>query len=146
MRAQCPLKNTAFNNGERLEYKLYFNWKFVWLSAGTAQMTVQRTHHQGHDAWEAQLLTTTSRRIDKFFCMRDTLTSIVTNDLVPLYYRKGANEGGKYRLNEAHYSYTSDATHVRLRYVNPYGDETNQTLRRADCVYDMLSMMLRARS
>ena len=36
--AQQPLKNTAFKGGETLEYKMYFNWKFIWLNAGTATM------------------------------------------------------------------------------------------------------------
>ena len=144
--AQCPQKNTAFQGGERLEYKLFFNWKFVWVNAGTATMTTDKTTYNGRSAYKSHLITRTSKRLDKFFCMRDTLTSVVTPDLVPLYYRKGANEGGKYRLNEVHYSYPGGNNHIELLYVNPYGKETRQALNRVDCVYDMMSMMLRARS
>ncbi len=145
-RAQCSLQNKAFAGGERLEYKLYFNWKFVWLNAGDAEMTIEETQRDGKPAYSAHLLTTTSKRIDKYFCMRDTIESVVTDDLVPLYYRKGANEGGKHRLNEVHYSYPGGKTHTRLLYVNPAGEATSYTLSNADCVYDMMSMMLRARS
>ena len=34
--AQCTFRNTAFQSGEFLTYNLYYNWKFVWVKAGTA--------------------------------------------------------------------------------------------------------------
>ncbi len=146
LRAQCPLRNTAFQGGERLEYKLFFNWKFIWLNAGTATMTIKDTTYQGQPAYRSHLITRTSKRLDRFFCMRDTLEAVVTHDLVPLYYRKGADEGGKYRLNEVRYTYPGGYNHIELLYQNPYGERTLQGFKRVDCIYDMLSMMLRARS
>ncbi len=145
-RAQCPVENTAFSAGERLDYKLYFNWKFVWIGAGDATFTIEQETREGRPAYRATLLTNTSKRIDRFFTMRDTLTSIVTPSLVPLYYRKGAYEGGKHRLNEATYSYEGGQSLVDLLYVNPAGEETREAIACAECAYDMVSMMLRARS
>ena len=98
--AQCPVKNTAFQDGERLDYKLYFNWKFIWKTAGTATLTTKQTTHQGQSAFQTDLITRTSGRIDRWFTMRDTLRSVFTPQVVPLFYRKGANEGGKYRFND----------------------------------------------
>ncbi len=144
--AQCEMENTAFQTGERLEYKLYFNWKFVWINAGTATLVTESTLYQGKPAFRSSLLTTTSKRIDKFFSMRDTLSSVITTKLVPLYYRKGAYEGGKYRLNEVRYSYPQGNTTLDLLYVNPSGKRTERTLQESECIYDMMSMMLRARS
>lgn len=37
----------AFQGGETLEYKMYFNWQFVWLNAGTATMTIQEREYKG---------------------------------------------------------------------------------------------------
>ena len=34
--AQCTFRNTAFSSGEYLTYNLYYNWKFIWVKAGTA--------------------------------------------------------------------------------------------------------------
>ena len=40
--SNCSFRNTAFKSGEFLSYNLYYNWKFVWVKAGTASMyTVQ---------------------------------------------------------------------------------------------------------
>ncbi len=144
--AQCPLQNTAFQSGERLEYKLFFNWKFIWINAGTATLTIKDTDYQGKPAYRGHLITRTSKRLDRFFCMRDTLESIITPDLVPLYYRKGANEGGKYRLNEVQYTYSEGNNHIKLLYRNPQGSHMIRGMKSVDCVYDMMSMMLRARS
>lgn len=38
--AQCTFRNTAFKSGEFLTYNLYYNWKFVWVKAGTASMSI----------------------------------------------------------------------------------------------------------
>ncbi len=145
-KAQCPQQNKAFESGEMLEYKLYFNWKFVWVNAGTAALKTVSTTYNGKKAYKSHLLTHTSKRIDEFFMMRDTLESIVTTDLVPLYYRKGANEGKKLRINEVSYKYSGGKTHIDLMYQNPSGKITRKTFEQAECIYDMLSMMLRARS
>ena len=119
--AQCPVQNTAFQDGERLEYKLFFNWKFIWKTAGSASMTTKMTTYQGKSAFQTDLITRTSGRIDKWFCMRDTLRSIFTPQVVPLFYRKGANEGGKYRVNEITYKYSGGQAqlHQRYRHASP---------------------------
>lgn len=47
MQAQCTASNTAFQGGEVLDYTLYFNWKFVWMKAGTARMEIRDTNWRG---------------------------------------------------------------------------------------------------
>ena len=71
--AQCPVENTAFKSGEKLEYKLYFNWKFIWKTAGTASMTTQSVNYKGQQAYQTDLITRTAKMADRFFQMRDTL-------------------------------------------------------------------------
>ena len=93
--AQCSAENTAFNAGEELNYDLFFNWKFVWVSAGTATMSISSTKWEGQPAYKTHLITRTSSRLDRFFMMRDTMQSIITEDMTPRYYKKGANEGGR---------------------------------------------------
>lgn len=142
-RAQCKCENTAFQAGETLQYKLFFNWKFVWVNAGTATL---KTSAYEKDKFRCHLLTHSSKKIDKFFMMRDTMESIVDKDLVPLYYKKAANEGGKYYVDEVWYSYPANQTHLKQRYVNRRGEVRDTAQNCLECAYDMLSMMLRARS
>ena len=45
--AQCAFKNTAFKGGETLRYNLYYNWKFVWVKAGSASMHTVASNYEG---------------------------------------------------------------------------------------------------
>lgn len=143
---QCSAENTAFRAGEELTYDLFFNWKFIWLNAGSATMKIVQSNWNDKPAYKAHLITRTSDRLDRFFMMRDTMVSIVTEDMSPCYYRKGANEGGRYYVDEVWYSYPVGKTHLRQRYRNRDGVVTEQTYDSPKCIYDMLSQMLRARS
>ena len=144
--AQCTAENTAFNAGEELNYDLFFNWKFVWVSAGTATMSISSTKWEGQPAYKTHLITRTSSRLDRFFMMRDTMQSIITEDMTPRYYKKGANEGGRYYVDEVWYSYPGGKTHLRQRYRDRTGEVTEKTYDSPKCLYDMMSLLLRARS
>ena len=144
--AQCPLQNTAFNPGETLRYQLYFNWKFVWLKAGTASLEIKDATYKGKTCLKASLITKGSPRTDKFFMMRDTLTSFFTPALEPLYYRKGAREGKRYYTDEAWYTHRTNAVNVRQLYQREGSEARTNEQTSAECVFDMVSMMMRARS
>lgn len=143
--AQCPIVNNAFGNGETLQYDLYFNWKFIWFKVGDASLTTASTVYGGKEAFRTNLITRTSKRADKFFVMRDTLKCYVTRDLIPLYYTKRAKEGDRYRTDEVWYSYGDGSSHAKMRHRNRRGKIKVKTDSRPGCIYDMLSIMLRAR-
>ena len=146
LRAQCTAENTAFVAGEELTYDLFFNWKFIWVSAGTASMSVKQTKWEGQSAYKAHLITRTSDRLDRFFMMRDTLQSIITEDMAPRYYKKAANEGGRYYVDEVWYSYPNGTTHLRQHYKDRNGGVEEKTFDSTRCLYDMMSALLHARS
>lgn len=146
MRAQCPTKNTAFKAGERLNYDLYFQWNFVWIKCGSAHYSIKEHTYSGKKALRNDLLFKTSKKMDMFFVMRDTLVSYITPDLVPLYYRKGATEGKRYTVNEVWYTYPEGKTKLRQRYLNRHGEESYRDHVTTECLYDMLSILSRARS
>ncbi len=144
--AQCTAENNAFSAGEDLSYKLYFNWKFIWVTVGTANMSIKNTSYQGQGAYRCHLITKGNKMADKLFVLRDTLVSIVNDELVPFYYRKGALEGDRYTVDEAWYSYPDGKNHIKQRFKT-HKDEIRLNDQKSNvCVYDMLSMMLRARS
>jgi len=147
MWSQCATTNTAFNAGESLSYQLYFNWKFVWLKAGTASLTVKNGTWEGKSVYRSDLITQTSKKLDRFFQMRDTMECYITKDMVPLYYRKAANEGGKYYVDQVRYSYPgSGKIHLDLKYLSRKGEVRLNTYNSTECPFDMLAMLLRARS
>ena len=93
--AQCAARNEAILPGEHLTYELKFNWKFIWVNAGKAQMDLKAMTYNGKPCYKTELLAVSNKRVDFFFKMRDTLTCITTEQLEPLYFRKAAEEGDK---------------------------------------------------
>lgn len=146
LHAQCTSKNSAFNSGELLSYKLYFNWKFIWVTVGTAEMSIKETSYGQHDAYRCHLITRGNKRADRLFVLRDTLVSIVNKQLTPLYYRKGALEGDRYTVDEAWYSYPEGTCQVKQRFKTHRNEIRENMQKSTECVYDMISMLLRARS
>lgn len=144
--AQCAFRNTAFNGGEFLTYNLYYNWKFVWVKAGNATMYTVNSIYQGKQAFRASLTTRGNGRADKMFVMRDTLLCYTTTDLAPLYFRKGAKEGKRYTVDEVFYNYPGGKTFIKQHFQRTDGTHAWQQHTYNDCVYDMLSIFLRARS
>lgn len=145
-KAKCTSVNTAFKSGEELSYKLFFNWKFIWVTVGTAEMSIKDTDYNGAEAYRCHLITRGNKRADRLFVLRDTLVSVVNKDVVPCYYRKGALEGDRYTVDEAWYSYPEGKCRVRQRYKTHRDEIRENDNTREECVYDMISMMMRARS
>lgn len=144
--AQCKLKNTAFKSGEFLSYNLYYNWKMVYVKAGTASYSTIQTVRNGKQAYRANLTTSSNKRADEMFVLRDTVQSYSSLDLEPLYYRKGSREGSHYTVDEVFYSYAGGKTYLRHHRQHNNGTHTWQNKSSNDCVYDMLNILLRARS
>ena len=75
--AQCTFRNTAFSSGEYLTYNLYYNWKFIWVKAGTASWYTVSSNYKGTPAYRASLTTRGNGKLDNYFVLRDTLLAIV---------------------------------------------------------------------
>ena len=115
VQAQCVAKNEAFQSGEHVMYDLYFNWKFIWKKVGLASLTTNGTTYHSKPAYRFNLLSVGSKKTDFFFKMRDTLTCYVSDKLEPLYFRKAAEEGKRYTVDEAWFSYNDGVATVKQK-------------------------------
>lgn len=144
--AQCTFRNTAFKSNEFLSYNLYYNWKFVWVKAGTASMSTVRSNYHGRQAYRASLTTRGNNRVDDLFVLRDTLLCYSSTELEPLYFRKGALEGKRYTVDEVFYKYAGNGQHLRLHRQKNDGTHDWKNVTTDECSFDMLNIFLRARS
>ena len=147
-RAQCAAQNEAIQAGEELVYDLKFNWKFIWVAAGQAKMDMQAITYQGKPCFRSNLISVSNRQVDFFFKMRDTLTCITSSRLEPVYFRKGAEEGDRYTVDEAWFSYKDGVSNVKQRRIwhNPVRDPQEMEYSDSRCIFDMLSILAQARS
>lgn len=146
MSAQCTFRNTAFKSGEFLTYNLYYNWKFVWVKAGNASMSIIQSTRNGKPAYRGSLVTRGNHKVDDFFVLRDTLLCYSGTDLAPMYFRKGAREGKRYTVDEVFYSYSGGKCHLRQHRLQSDGKHVWKKVSYDDCVFDMMNIFLRARS
>lgn len=144
--AQCTYKNTAFKSGEFLSYNLYYNWKFVWVKAGTASMYTVQSRFNGQPAYRASLTTRGNNKVDEMFVLRDTLLCYSGTNMAPMYFRKGAREGKRYTVDEVWYTYGNDKTNLKLHRQYNDGSHTWNKMTKNECVFDMMNIFLRARS
>ncbi len=144
--AQCGIENTAFGNGEFVSYDLYFNWKFVWVKVGTASMSTVQSTRNGKPAFRSSLITRGNSKLDDYFVMRDTLLCYTDLDVSPLYFRKGAREGKRYYVDELWYTYPNNNCHLRMHRIDHDGEVHWKDAEYKDCIYDMMSIFLRARN
>lgn len=144
--AQCKFANQTMINGEEISYDLYFHWGLIWKHVGTATYKVEPTTYNSLEAHEMNLLLATNQSADAFFKMRDTIQSVVTHDLVPLYYKKAAEEGKRFTIDEAIYTYKEGKTIVNQKRTWKSGRVKKYEDKKTDCVYDMLSILAKARA
>ena len=144
--AQCAAKNDAIQPGEELSYRLKFNWKFIWINAGSAKMTLNQSTYNGRSVYRTELRSYTNKNIDRYFKMRDTLVCVTTTNLEPLFFQKRAEEGKHYTKDEVWFSYQNNKSIVKQQ-RQQLGKETILDYKESDqCVFDMLSILLQARS
>lgn len=145
--AQDIKQTPAFKSGETLKCNFYFNWKFIWVKAGGASLIIRDTIFNGQRAQYMSLLSTTNSTADAFFRMRDTLTTIFTPDLRPLYFRKASAEGKRYYLNQVWYSYGDDGL---IKVSQYYRRDKDAPVYKEEYVnepvYDMMSLLAYART
>lgn len=144
--AQCAIKNQAIQAGEELVYNLKFNWKFVWVDAGTAKLNMETVTYKNKSCFKSTLLSVSNKRVDFFFKMRDTITTVTTQHIEPLYYRKGAEEGKRYTVDEAWFNYKKNKVVVDQKRKYRDGEIVTTQTEHDECAYDMLSILMKARS
>lgn len=90
----CMIENSAFREGEELTFKMYYNWKFVWVSAGEVTFRVQDAGDQYH----VSAVGSTYKSYDSFFKVRDYYHSWLDKEtLLPSVSLRDVEEG-PYRL------------------------------------------------
>lgn len=145
-KAQCEAKNDAFKSGEHVMYDLFFNWKFIWTKAGFASLSTNATTYNGKPSYRMNMLAIGSKKADFFFKMRDTITCVIGEELQPYYFKKAAEEGKRYTVDEARFSYHNGVCYVKQKRTHRDGKVATSDYDDSRCIYDMLSILAQARS
>jgi len=144
---QCKIENSYFKSGETLNYDLYFKWGILSKKAGVATLKVKDTTYSGQDAYNISLSSNSRGAARDFFTMDDTISCVITKDMIPLAFYKDAHEGDDYTKESVSYTYNEDGS-IAVRTIRHKNGtfRFDETFNRTNCIYDMLSVVFYART
>lgn len=108
--ASSSYAGSNFGN-ETLNYVITYKWGLISKDTGDATLTLK---NQG-SKYYMKLCGKTRRWADKFFIVRDTLTSVVEKSTFrPLSYSRIAHENGRYYKDDMVYSYSGNSASGKI--------------------------------
>jgi hypothetical protein len=137
----CTQQNNTFQDGEKITYKMYYNWKFVWVAAGEVTFNVKDLG----DQYYLSAIGRTYRSYDPFFKVRDTYECYVDkNTLLPTVSIRQVEEG-KYRLYD---KVTFDHQRNVAKSLRGKSKESAEVTEYPidNCIHDILSIVYFARN
>jgi len=137
----CQIENTSFQAGEEITYKLYYNWNFVWLSAG--EVTFKTTEKDG--MYHISVAGDTYSSYEWFFKVRDRYdTWIDKSTLLPRISIRDIEEGS-FKLYDKVVFDQNIQKAVSYRGNNAKDAKPKEILLN-DCMHDMISTIYYARN
>lgn len=97
----CAIKNKTFQAGEVFNYKVYYNWGAIWVSAGEASFRTQLTEMNARPIYHFVGEGSTYPKYDFLYKVRDRYESYAdTATLKPSRFKREAHEGGSYTFDD----------------------------------------------
>lgn len=92
---ESALTNKAFAAGEKISYKVIYNWNSLWLNGGEASFEVNEGVFGSNKVFHVIGEGVSYKSYDWFFKVRDTYESYIDqHTLQPLKFIRNVNEGG----------------------------------------------------
>ncbi|MBM3441962.1 MAG: DUF3108 domain-containing protein [Bacteroidetes bacterium] len=132
----CGISNSVFAPGEKVVFKVFYNVIGIYVDAGDATFTVEKTLYQNRPTYHLTGLGTSNPHYDWIFKVRDKYESYIdTATLRPYRFQRDVYEGG-YTIKE-----TVQFDPVKNRAVTAKGSYSVPP-----CVQDVLSAIYYARN
>ena len=133
---ECSIENTSMGGTERLVYKAYYNWEFVWVPAGEAEFIVR----ENKDTYEVTVTGKTYKGYDAFFRVRDYFHSVIDKKtMYPRTFVRKVEEGNYRRYDSLAFDQN------KLMAISYNGPDKSTAKRKVipinNCTHDLLSVL-----
>jgi hypothetical protein len=99
-------KNSSFQEGERVTFRVYYNMGFIWINSGNAEFTVKPEECNNRKAYHITGMGRTAKSFEWFYKVFDTYESYVDKEtLLPLRFVRRVNEGGLTINNDVQFNH-----------------------------------------
>ncbi len=132
--------NNAFGADEFLKYRVYYNWKDVWVKAGFVSFEVEEENLYNKSLFHITAIGKTYPFYNMFYKVKDVYQTYVDKETVlPTKFIRDVNEGG-FKLDHE-YDFNRETLKVHtVSKVNKHSTKTKD-FDFNDCTQDMLSVM-----
>jgi len=135
----------AFHPGERVEYKAYYNWGFIWIHAGNVRFSVEQKKQSNPEALRFKAFGRSLKSYDWIFKVRDRFQSVVRqDDLAPLHFVRNTYEGGYAVDNQ--YLFDHNLQKIYSQVNNSKEEYQEDTIDYDPPVFDVLTAIYYARN
>jgi len=132
----CSTENSVFSPGEEIVYKVYYNWNFIWMSAGEVTFRV----YDDDDEYHLSARGRTYSSYDWFFSVRDNYDCYINKEtLLPRLSIRDIQEGNYERYDRI--TYDQDANQATSVKGRSREDATPESFSLDGCMHDILSIM-----
>lgn len=143
----CMEQKISFQPGERLQYKVYYNWKFTWMKAGKVDFSVTEEMLNDQAVYHAKAVGKTYRRYEWFYKVNDVYESYLdTSSFKPVHFVRNVREGNYSKKLEYEFDHcTNTAT---MPYMLRMGElkHENVSIDVSPCTFDLLSIIYYTRN
>jgi len=134
-----------FKSGEKLHYKVSYNWEFVWVDAGKVVFEVDSTQYNDLPVYQFKSFGRSLTTYDWIFKVRDHFQSVADAiSLCPYYFERNTHEGGYKVHNNFEFDYPNKQ--VISQTENAQHPASIDTLALDDFVMDVQTAVYYARS
>lgn len=138
---ECVLKNNVFRSGERITYKAYYNWKFIWIPAGEVVFSVE----EEDDYFHFNVVGKTYPSYNNFFKVDDYYYSKVEkNTLQPVTFRRRIEEGKYIRYDSI--SFNRDDNSLTEYIGKSISSTQKHEFASHECMQDLVSVLYHLRN
>ncbi len=137
----CTYKQDRFSSGEVLKYRLYYNWKFVWIPAGEVRFSVKEIGQN----YLIEVVGKTFDSYNSFFEVDDYFFSRIDKTTgMPKNFIRKINEGSYVRYDSISFN------HMENRAVGSLGKTRETSLpyeeHLSNCAHDIISILYNVRN
>jgi len=110
------VRNFAFQSGEKLTYRGYYNLGFIWVAAGEVKLEVKMQNFLDQPAYKIEALGRSLKAFDWCFKLRDTISCYVdTTSLKPFYFDRKTHEADYTARHEYWFDYEKDCVYSQIK-------------------------------
>ena len=142
----CSADNQHFQSGEELKYKIYYNWRAVWVYAGYANFTLTDEQLEDLPVYHAVCVGKTARKFNLFYKVNDRYeTYMDKQSLRPVQFIRDIKEGGF--AKQTHYSFFQNENRVHVHHIIRQGKlkTKNKDVNVGQCIHDLVSAVYNTR-